>query len=116
MADLNSLTVVGRLTKDAEMKKVGEKGTTLVCFSLANNTGYGQFAKTNFFAVNLWGAQGERLMPYLTKGKQVGVTGVLENQKWTDNEGNQRDSWAIKVTGDIWLGATPQGQKDMPIF
>lgn len=95
MADLNSCSFVGRLTRDAEMQNVGAKGTSLVKFAIANNTGYGQYARTNFINVQIWGNTGVNVMQWLKKGKQVAVTGQLENNKWTDKEGHGHDSWTL---------------------
>ena len=81
MADLNSCSFTGRLTKDAEVVTVGAKGTQITKFSMANNTGFGTYARTNFFNVQIWGKAGVAVSQYLTKGKQVAVTGVLENNK-----------------------------------
>ena len=107
MSDLNSITVVGRLTADAETKQVGE--STLVTFTLANNTGFGQRACTNFFKVNAWGKQATSVLEWLKKGKQVGVTGVFENKKWTDQNGVSRDGWTLTVQGAISMMADPKG-------
>lgn len=95
MADLNVCTFVGRVTKDATLDTVGSKGTQITKFSLANNTGFGEYARTNFFNVQVWGKQGASLTPYLVKGKQVAVSGTLENQKWTGNDGVSHDSWTL---------------------
>lgn len=108
MSDLNNCSIVGRLTEDAELKHVGANNTALVSFRIANNTGFGQYARTNFFNVNVWGKAGESLLQYLTRGKQVGVTGTMENNSWVDNQGVRRDNWTIKSTGDIMLLASPQ--------
>lgn len=98
MADLNSCSFTGRLTKDAETTNVGAKGTSLTKFAIANNTGFGQYEKTNFFNVQIWGKAGEAVRQYLTKGKQVAVTGQLENQKWQGNDGAQHDSWCLTAS------------------
>lgn len=111
MSDLNNCTIVGRIVRDAEMKQVGANGTTLVTFTIANNTGYGQYAKTNFFAVNAWGKQAQSIVQYLTKGKQVGVTGTMENNSWTGQDGVKHDSWVIKAMGDICLMASPKSSE-----
>lgn len=95
MSDLNVCTFVGRLTKDATVESVGSKGTQITKFSIANNTGFGQYAKTNFFNVQVWGQQGVSLAQYLVKGKQVALSGALENQKWTGQDGIQHDSWTL---------------------
>lgn len=98
MSDLNSCSFTGRVTRDAELTTVGSKGTMLTKFSIANNTGFGQYAKTNFFNCQMWGKAGEAIKQYLVKGKQVAVTGQLENQKWTGNDGNEHDSWTLTVS------------------
>lgn len=98
MSDLNSCSFTGRVTRDAETTTVGSKGTSLTKFSIANNTGFGQYAKTQFFNCQVWGKQGEAIKQYLTKGKQVAVTGMLENGKWAGNDGVEHDSWALTVS------------------
>lgn len=98
MSDLNSCSFTGRVTRDAEFQTVGSKGTMLTKFGIANNTGFGQYAKTNFFNCQMWGKQGEAIKQYLVKGKQVAVTGQLENQKWTGNDGLEHDSWTLTVS------------------
>lgn len=95
MADLNVCTFVGRVTRDAVVESVGAKGTQITKFAIANNTGYGQYEKTNFFNVQIWGKQGVSVSQYLVKGKQVAVSGTLENNKWTDQQGQAHDSWNL---------------------
>lgn len=98
MSDLNSCSFTGRLTRDAETQTVGSKGTSLTKFSIANNTGFGQYARANYFNVQIWGKAGEAVAQYLKKGKQIAVTGVLENQKWTGKDGLEHDSWTLTAT------------------
>lgn len=97
MSDVNVCTFIGRCTRDAETVTVGSKGTSLTKWAIANNTGFGQYEKTNFFNCQMWGKQGEGIRQYLTKGKQVAVTGTLENQKWTGDDGVSHDSWVLTV-------------------
>ena len=95
MSDLNSCSFTGRVTKDAVVESIGVKGTQITKFSIANNTGFGQYAKTNFFNVQVWGKAGVAIAEYLKRGKQVAVTGMLENQKWTGKDGLEHDSWNL---------------------
>lgn len=95
MSDLNSCSFTGRVTKDAVVESIGAKGTQITKFSIANNTGFGQYAKTNFFNVQVWGKTGVAIAEYLKKGKQIAVTGMLENQKWTGKDGLEHDSWNL---------------------
>lgn len=109
MADLNACSFTGRVTRDAETVTVGAKGTTITKFSIANNTGFGQYAKTQFFNVQVWGKAGEGVKPYLVKGKQVALNGTLENQKWTGNDGVEHDSWTLTAQS-ITLLADAKGE------
>lgn len=109
MADLNVCTFVGRVTKDAELKTVGAKATPLTTFSIANNTGFGQYAKTQFFDCQMWGKQGEGVVSYLTKGKQIAVTGTLEDNSYTNAQGQQVRAMRLTVT-QLTLLADAKGQ------
>jgi single-strand DNA-binding protein len=109
MSDLNSLSVVGRLTRDAEAKVVGMDSTPLVTFSLANNIGWGTNASVNYFTVNLWGKGGKSVLPYLTKGQQVALTGTVKLNSWTDKtSGAEKREMAIDTNGLSLVG----GKKD----
>ena len=78
MADINHVVLVGRLTRDAELKYT--QGGAAVCkFSIAINrrrkNGEEWVEEANYFDIVLWGRQGEALNQYLVKGKQVAVEG-----------------------------------------
>ena len=112
MADLNSCSFTGRVTKDAVVESIGVKGTQITRFSIANNTGFGQYAKTNFFNVQVWGQAGAAVAQYLKKGKQVAVTGMLENAKLTGKDGLEHDSWTLTCQG-VTLLADAKQSSDM---
>ena len=95
MSDLNSCSFTGRVTKDAVTETIGAKQTLITRFAIANNTGFGQYEKTNFINVQVWGNAGASIAQYLKKGKQVAVSGPLENQKWVDKNNVQHDSWTL---------------------
>lgn len=112
MADLNSCSFTGRITRDAVVESVGAKGTQITKFSIANNTGFGQYAKANFFNVQVWGQAGAAVAQYLKKGKQVAVTGMLENAKWEGKDGLEHDSWTLTCQG-VTLLADAKQSSDM---
>ena len=112
MADLNSCSFTGRITRDAVVESVGAKGTQITKFSIANNTGFGQYAKANFFNVQVWGQAGAAVAQYLKKGKQVAVTGTLENAKWEGKDGLEHDSWTLTCQG-VTLLADAKQSSDM---
>lgn len=101
MADVNSWVVTGRLTRDAEFK-VLPSGTELVTFDLANNTGFGQYAKTLFVTVNFWGKAGKNMHPYLTKGKGVAISGgEVELQQWTSKQDGSTQKKVVVNTSKV---------------
>ena len=92
MADLNHVVLIGRLTRDAEIKYTS--GGQAVCkFSIAVNrrkkTGDQWEDEANFFDIVLWGKQGESLQSYLVKGKMIGVDGELRQDRWQQDGQNR---------------------------
>ena len=86
MADLNSFTFTGRLTRDAQLKTL-PTGKHLLEANVAVNTGYGEYKKTLFVKVNLWGARGEKVAGFMKKGGLIGAIGVLSKNFWQSNDG-----------------------------
>jgi len=92
MADLNHVVLIGRLTRDAELKYIA--GGQAVCkFSIAVNrrkkSGDQWEDEANFFDIVLWGKQGESLQSYLVKGKMIGVDGELRQDRWQQDGQNR---------------------------
>lgn len=78
--DLNSVVLIGRLTRDAELKFTNA-GKGVASFSLAVN-GYKK-DEVHFVNCQKWNA--EKLASFLKKGKRVSVAGRLEQQRWEKN-------------------------------
>lgn len=112
MADMNTITFTGHLTKDATLSLVGNNGTQITKFSVANNTGFGDYAKTQFFDVQMWGKQGASLCEYLKKGKQVGITGKIESNNYRDKEGNMRYAFVVTASDIVLLGGNKNESQD----
>ncbi len=111
MADINRVVLVGRLTKDAELKYTG--GGMAICeFSVAVNSSRKQgdewVDEANFFDVTLFGRQGEAVQRYLTKGQQVGVDGRLKQDRWQNQEGQNRSKVGI-IADNVRLLGAPSG-------
>jgi single-strand DNA-binding protein len=104
MADINHVVLVGRLTRDAELKYTAT-GQAVCKFSVAVNrrrkSGDQWVDEANFFDVVLWGRQGESLNQYLVKGKMVGVDGELRQDRW-EQDGQNRSRVEI-VAANIQL-------------
>jgi len=99
MSDLNRVTLVGRLTRDPEVRYTSG-GMPIVNLGLAVNgrqkdAASGQWVeKPNFFDVKLFGERFERLATHLEKGRRVGVDGRLEWSSW-ETDGQKRSKVEI---------------------
>ena len=91
----NSISFVGRLGSDPELKDVGS--SQVLEFSIANNCGFGDKKTTNWFRAALWGKQAASLQPHLSKGKQIFITGELVIRSYT-KDGVEKFSNDIRVS------------------
>lgn len=89
--DINVVSLIGRLTKDSEIKYTSN-GSAVLDFSLA--VGHMKKEDTSFFACKAFGKLAENLKPYLLKGKQIGVNGYLKQDRW-ESEGQKRERVVI---------------------
>jgi single-strand DNA-binding protein len=104
MSDLNSCSFTGRLTKDAVVKTVGSNSTQLAEFDIANNTGFGEYTKTNYITCTFWGKRAVSVAPYLKKGTQAAVTGEVSTQTWTGKDGQEHTKLCLKTAEVALLG------------
>ena len=106
MTDLNHVDLIGRLTRDAELASIST-GTSVCKFSIAVNrskkVGDSWEDEPSFFNIVLWGRQGEALNQYLVKGKQVGVSGELRQERW-QQDGQNRSKIEIIANSVQLLG------------
>ncbi len=110
MGDLAVATVVGRLTRDAELKYTNS-GQAICSFSVATNSrvkkGDQWVDEPNYWDVDLWGKKAESVNQYLTKGKLVAVHGDIRQDKW-EKDGQQRMKVRINAN-DVQLVGGGQG-------
>ncbi|HAE23493.1 MAG TPA: single-stranded DNA-binding protein [Spirochaetaceae bacterium] len=111
MADLSVAVLVGRLTRDAELKFTNS-GQAICHFSVATGTrrkkGDQWVDEPSFWDVDLWGKQGESLNQYLTKGKLVAVEGTMRQDRW-EQDGQTRSKVIINANSVQLLGGGQGG-------
>ena len=112
---INRVTIMGNLTRDAELRKKGN-ATSVLTFGLAINekkkdSETGEYVDAPVFVdCALFGARAEALAPYLTKGKKVSVDGRLRYHSWMKNE-EKRHALSVLVT-DIEFADSKGAGKD----
>ncbi len=115
MATINSVVLVGNLTRDPELRHTSS-GMAVCSLRIAVNTrrkdaATGEWGeKPNYFDVTVWGQQGENCAQYLAKGRQVGVQGRLEWREWDAQDGTKRQAVEVVADSVQFLGSRTEGE------
>jgi len=102
MPDLNSISIIGRLTRDPELRYI-QSGAAICKLSLAVSRKYktksGEQKEDTFFVnVEVWNKAGEWIGANATKGRPVMVEGALKGNEWDDKAtGQKRSSLEIRA-------------------
>ncbi|MDH7483257.1 MAG: single-stranded DNA-binding protein [Spirochaetales bacterium] len=111
MSDINVVVLVGRLTRDSELKYT-PSGLPICRFSLAVNRSRKQdeqwVDEPHFFDVEFYGKSAEGLARYLLKGRQVAVQGELRQDRW-EKDGQQRSKIVVVAATVRPIGPAPAG-------
>ena len=102
MADLNTVTLTGRLTKDVDHRTTNS-GTEVANITVATN-GYKE-GDTSYIDLVLFGKTAEVASKYISKGQQIGVTGRLKQESWEDKTTGQKRSKLVVIVDNLQLPA-----------
>lgn len=100
---LNHITLMGRLTRDPELRYAGE--TPVCSFTLACDRDFksnGQ-AETDFIDIVVWRNTATFVNQYFTKGRMAVVSGRLQIREWTDKANNKRRTAEV-VAENVYFG------------
>lgn len=89
---MNKVILIGRLTKDVELRYTQTNNTAVASFSLAVNRKFvkpGEERQADFFNIIAWNKLAENISKYLFKGNQVAISGRLETRSWDDTNGQK---------------------------
>ena len=103
---LNHITIMGRLTRDPELRRTGS-GIAVASFTLAVDRDFGKNdngeRETDFIDCVAWRQTGEFVSKYFTKGRMAVVSGRLQIRGWTDKDGNKRRTAEV-VADNVYFG------------
>lgn len=99
---LNHVTLMGRLTRDPEMRRTSS-GTAVTNFTIAVDRDFSKDNETDFFDVVAWKNTAEFVNNYMSKGKLVIVAGKLQTRSWNDKDGNKRRTTEV-VADNVYFG------------
>jgi single-strand DNA-binding protein len=101
-ANINRIVIVGRLTADPELRALPSGSSVcslrLASHSLRKNADGEYTEKPNFFDIAVFGAMGESVHRYMSRGRRIAVDGRLEWREWETAEGVKRQ--AVEIVAD----------------
>ena len=103
---LNTVIIMGRLTRDPEMRTT-QSGVAVASFTLAVDRDFGGRdggeKQTDFIDCTAWRHSAEFVSKYFSKGRMAVVSGRLQIDNYTDNDGNKRRSAKV-IADNIYFG------------
>ena len=103
---LNHITIMGRLTRDPELRKTGS-GTSVASFTLAVDRDFsgkdGGEKETDFIDCVAWRSTADFVSKYFSRGRMAVVSGRLQVRKWKNKEGENRYSTEV-VADQVYFG------------
>lgn len=88
---INNVVITGRLTKDVELRTTANS-KSVVSFTVANDTGFGEYKRTNFINVIAWGKTAEFVANYFKKGSAIGLCGEIQTRDY------EKDGHKVYIT------------------
>ena len=110
---LNHITIMGRLTRDPELRRTGS-GVAVASFTVAVDRDFGGRdggeRETDFIDCVAWRQTGEFVSKYFTKGSMIVVSGRLQIRGWTDKDGNKRRTAEV-VADNVYFGESKRNSE-----
>ena len=107
---MNVWTFTGNIGKDAEVRYTNA-GKAICSFSVAVSSGWGENKKTTWAKCIMFGKRAEGgLVPYLTKGTQVAVSGEMTLAKWAAKDGTEQSTVEVVISELDLIGGKERSQ------
>lgn len=112
---MNCVNLIGRLTKDPDIKYTQTNNTVITNFTLAVNR---RFAKegqptADFINIVAWGKTGEFCSKYFQKGMQVAIQGRIQTRNWEDDQGQKHYATEVIAEQCFFADSKKESQNDM---
>jgi single-strand DNA-binding protein len=84
---MNNVILIGRLTKEPELRYIPESQTAVCAFTIAVDRAFSKEKQADFIRITVFGKQAENCERFLAKGRNVGIQGRLQTGSYKDKEG-----------------------------
>lgn len=111
MRDIATAQLSGNLTRDVDLRGLpsgADVARLRVASTTRRRTGEEWVDKTNYFTVEVFGAQARSCADYLRKGSRVFVDAELDWREWTDQQNNKREAVTLKARKVLFEGRRAQ--------
>ncbi len=115
---MNKVILMGRLTRDPEVRYTQTNNTLVASFSLAVNrrfTREGDTQTADFINISAWAKTGEFVSKYFKKGQQVAVVGRIQTRSWEDAQGQKRYATDV-VAEEVYFADSKRSDSDSANF
>ena len=115
---MNKVVLMGRLTRDPEVRYTQTNNTLVASFSLAVNrrfTREGDTQTADFINISAWAKTGEFVSKYFKKGMQVAVVGRIQTRSWEDAQGQKRYATDV-VAEEVYFADSKRSDSDSSNF
>lgn len=108
---MNKVILIGRLTKDPELRFAAGSGTAVCRFSIAVTRPFKK-EETDFINCVAFGKTGETIAQHLIKGKQIAVTGNIRTGSYEAQDGTKRYTTDVAVESFEFIGPKDKNTPD----
>lgn len=114
MAELNRIFLIGRLTKDPELRYMPSGGGVATLRMAVNHTWRPKDSNEKkeevlYIDVNVFGRSAETVKQYLAKGREVFIEGRLQQNDWQDKSGQKRTTFRVVAERFQFIGGRGAG-------
>ena len=116
---LNHITIMGRLTRDPELRKTGT-GVSVASFTIACDRDFADKVtnqkETDFIDIVAWKNTADFVSKFFSKGRMAVVSGRLQIRSWNDKDGNKRKTAEI-IADSVYFGdSKSESANDLPVI
>ena len=114
---MNSVILIGRLTRDLELKYLAGSGTAVANFTLAIDREFTKDNKkeTDFIDIQVWGKTAENCANYLGKGRMCAVQGAIRIDNYQNQAGENRKAFKVNANRVQFLDSKKKSDSE-PTF
>lgn len=112
---MNNVTLVGRITKDPELRYIPGSGTAVANFTIAIDREYKKkdgTKETDFIPIEVMGKSAEFCANFLSKGRLVALTGSIRVENYQDQQGNKKTFTKVNTRAVQALDKNPNQQNN----